>query len=419
MKIATVLQAAATLVGAFSDLDLERNSIEVPRIGQDVNVTCGGKEIRIEVSPHYIQRNSAWLGDGSFLSLSDLDCRGEKMANGGTVIKVRDDFTKCNMLVEEVKDYDQDGNLYVTDYKFTNHLIHDAGQDSVVAREMDLVELTCSYPSVQITSDYMQPWIKTSALRQKVKNLQGDMRLFKNENYTDFYTEPPTLGLDDVLYVEVNMERPLLTDIDSSSNSNIVVVMEKCWGTPISDRDNKLRYYMIQDGCPINGDTSLNVLSNGNSLQGRFDIKMFKFIGEDLNDVWLHCTVRACNATETNACVPDCTDNNRKRRSESSDMPGKQKKKLNYLSLDYMLEADFPIQRKRDLTVEMEIEERIIITQGTVTILQPGTISFTVMLCVVSLVILLAIVFAITCMLVRRRRQTIKALTESNYTLRQ
>jgi hypothetical protein len=69
MKIATVLQAAATLVGAFSDLDLERNSIEVPRIGQDVNVTCGGKEIRIEVSPHYIQRNSAWLGDGSFLRI--------------------------------------------------------------------------------------------------------------------------------------------------------------------------------------------------------------------------------------------------------------------------------------------------------------------------------------------------------------
>ena len=74
--------------------------------------------------------------------------------------------------------------------------------------------------------------------------------------------------------------------------SNIVVVMEKCWGTPISDRENKLRYYMIQDGCPVNGDTSLNVKSNGDSLQGRFDIKMFKFIGEDLNDVWLHCTGR-------------------------------------------------------------------------------------------------------------------------------
>ena len=51
-----------------------------------------------------------------------------------------------------------------------------------------------------------------------MKNLHGDMRLFKNENYTDFYTEPPVLSLEDVLYVEVNMERPLVSDIDSSSN---------------------------------------------------------------------------------------------------------------------------------------------------------------------------------------------------------
>jgi hypothetical protein len=55
------------LVAGFSGLDSERGSIEVPRIGTDVNVTCGGKEISIEISPHYIRRNSAWLGDGSFL----------------------------------------------------------------------------------------------------------------------------------------------------------------------------------------------------------------------------------------------------------------------------------------------------------------------------------------------------------------
>ena len=59
---------------------------------------------------------------------------------------------------------------------------------------------------------------------------------------------------------------------------------------------------MIQDGCPVKGDASLKVRSNGNSLQGRFDIKMFKFIGEDLNDVWLHCSVRACDATDPGKC---------------------------------------------------------------------------------------------------------------------
>jgi len=169
---------------------------------------------------------------------------------------------------------------------------------------------------------------------------------------------------------------------------------------------------MIQDGCPVRGDTSLNIRSNGQSLQGKFDIKMFKFIGDDLNDVWLHCTVRACEATTNEACLPDCgEDALRKKRSE--------KKKLNFISHDYQLLSDLPIQRKRDGEDDLEITERIIISQGSVTLFTPGKISFTVMMCVISLVIMLAIVFGITCMAVRRRRQTIKALTESNFSFHQ
>merc|ERR1711937_919566 len=122
---------------------------------------------------------------------------------------------------------------------------------------------------------------------------------------------------------------------------------------------------MINDGCPVTGDSSMHIRGNGNSLQGRFDIKMFKFIGDDLNDVWLHCTVRACNATEADSCVPDCSEDGRKRRNaeDDEDFVPAAGKQLNY----------------------------------------------------VSLVVLLAIVFGITCMLVRRRRQTMKALTESQF----
>ena len=39
------------------------------------------------------------------------------------------------------------------------------------------------------------------------------MRLFKNANFTDFYTEPPTLSLEEILYVEINLERPLISDL--------------------------------------------------------------------------------------------------------------------------------------------------------------------------------------------------------------
>ena len=47
------------------------------------------------------------------------------------------------------------------------------------------------------------------------------MRLFKNANFTDFYTEPPILSLDDILYVEVNLERPLISDISIQNVSNL------------------------------------------------------------------------------------------------------------------------------------------------------------------------------------------------------
>jgi hypothetical protein len=34
--------------------------------------------------------------------LNDPECGGEKDEDGNVVLKIRDDFTKCNMLVEEV-----------------------------------------------------------------------------------------------------------------------------------------------------------------------------------------------------------------------------------------------------------------------------------------------------------------------------
>ena len=51
-----------------------------------------------------------------------------------------DDFTKCDMLVEEVQDINENGEFYVTDYKFTNHLIHDASHGSV---SHSLPKMTC------------------------------------------------------------------------------------------------------------------------------------------------------------------------------------------------------------------------------------------------------------------------------------
>ena len=111
----------------------------------------------------------------------------------------------------------------------------------------------------------------------------------------------------------------------------------------------------------------MKVEQNGDSLTGRFNIKMFKFIGDTLNDVWLHCTVRACNTTAGKSrrrrnlrglnsflasCVPDCDGNTRKRR-------GVNRRELPFVSLGHDIEAEFPIQRRNENGEEIFIiEER-------------------------------------------------------------
>ena len=146
----------------------------------------------------------------------------------------------------------------------------------------------------------------------KTKEIQGDMRLYMTSNYTSYYTckrcvksemiliicssAPPVLSLEEVLYVEVNLERPLISDAFEAS-TDFAVVMEHCWGTPTGAREGRMKYFIIKNQCPVSGDPSLKVEVNGGSLQGRFNIKMFKFIGEEYNDIYLHCTVRACNTT--------------------------------------------------------------------------------------------------------------------------
>ena len=64
------------------------------------------------------------------------------------------------MQVEEVYGENGDGEMIVTDYKFTNTLKHDASDNIAIAREIDLVEFNCVYPTELITGTYMQPWIK-------------------------------------------------------------------------------------------------------------------------------------------------------------------------------------------------------------------------------------------------------------------
>lgn len=386
MKFGKILPLLAQ-TEAFGNAD--KSSIGIPKVGEDLTVRCEGTQMVATLMRDYVKKNEQWLGNGDYISMGatgNPDCKGKRDANGDIVLKIADDFTNCGTRVESV--LDEDGT--VTDYVFKNNIIND--DDSfMISRSLDILEFTCLYPTIQMTTGEINPLVQSALAKSKTKEIKGDMRLYKSENYTDFYTEPPVLGLEEVLYVEVNLERPLVSEAFKAS-TDFAVVLEHCWGTPHNNREGDMKYYIIKNQCPVRGDPSLAVEQNGDSLTGRFNIKMFKFIGDELNDVWLHCTVRACNTTAA-SCVPDCDGNNRKRR-------GVNRRELPFVSLGHDIEAEFPIQRMNENGEEIFIIEE----RSNNTPLTPGSTSFTVMVIVAATVIVLVFVFSITCMIAKRRR---------------
>lgn len=400
MKISKI----AALLGSSSGfVDVDKTFISIPEVGKDLFVSCQGTRMEAKITAEYISKNDQWLGNGEYLTMGVMDlssdwedCKGRRDEDGNIILSISEDFTKCGTRIEQVTETEtnEDGSetKLVTEYVFKNHIVNDEVGDgfSIVNRTLDLVEFKCSYPTVQMTTGEINPLIQSALEKSKTKEIRGDMRLYKSSNYTDFYTEPPILGLEDVLYVEVNLERPLVSEAFRAS-TDFAVVMEHCWGTPHDDRNGDMKYFIIKNQCPVSGDASLNIESNGDSLTGRFDIKMFKFIGDNLNDVWLHCTVRACNTT-ADSCVPNCEDRERKRRDAADH------RSLPFISLGHDMMADLPIQRQREDEIFI-IEER----SGN-TPLTPGSTSFTVMVTVAGTVVMLVFVFAVTFMISQRRK---------------
>lgn len=385
----------------------EKSFIQIPRLNFDVMVECKSREINIIISKEYIENNVQWLGQGANLSLEDYSCKTVQDRNGNRTISVKNDFTKCgNRISTESITNEETGETEITKYKISNKLIHDDAQGSI-QRVIDLLEFECVYPATTITSQYMQPWLKSAAHEDKVKEIQGSMRLYKDSNYTEAYMDPPELSLDDDLFIQIELQKPLITGIDAA-RTNIAVVLEQCWGTPTADRsgegiaeDSVMKYIMIDNGCPRD-DPSLQVISNGESLISKYQIKMFKFIGDNLNDVWLHCTVRACNNTIPDNCIPDCGDNfssgNSRKRRAAKDK--KHKKKLWYVSGPQEITTELPIQRKMTMEeARMEMER----ARGNIKEEFVKTAAFKTMLIVFAVIIALSLVFTIIVIYVKRR----------------
>nr|XP_054098633.1 uromodulin isoform X1 [Callithrix jacchus] len=174
--------------------------------------------------------------------------------------------------------------------------------DEIIIRDRNIkINFACSYPLDMKVSlkNSLQPMVSVLDIRVGGTGMfTVRMALFQNPSYTQPYQgSSVTLSTEAFLYVG--------TMLDGGDLSRFALLMTNCYATPSGNATDPLKYFIIQDRCPHTKDSTIQVVENGESSQGRFSVQVFRFAGNyDL--VYLHCEVYLCD-TMNEKCKPTCS----------------------------------------------------------------------------------------------------------------
>ncbi|XP_055082658.1 alpha-tectorin [Periophthalmus magnuspinnatus] len=185
---------------------------------------------------------------------------------------------------------------------------------NVITRDKTInVEFSCAYElDLKISLEtVLKPMLSVINLTLPTQegNFITKMALYKNGSYRHPYREGEVvLSTRDVLYVGVFVE--------GADENQLILIVNMCWATPSRFSGDRLRYIIIERGCPNTKDSTIGMAENGVGLTCRFHVTVFKFIG-DYDEVHLHCDVTLCDS-DANACKVNCP-HKRRMYSENSD----------------------------------------------------------------------------------------------------
>ncbi|XP_049448994.1 alpha-tectorin [Epinephelus fuscoguttatus] len=185
---------------------------------------------------------------------------------------------------------------------------------NVITRDKTInVEFSCAYElDLKISLEtVLKPMLSVINLTLPTQegNFITKMALYKNSSYRNPYREGEVvLSTRDILFVGVFVE--------GADENQLILIVNMCWATPSRYSSDRLRYIIIERGCPNIKDNTIGMAENGVSLTCRFHVTVFKFIG-DYDEVHLHCDVSLCDS-ETNTCKVNCP-HKRRMYSEDSD----------------------------------------------------------------------------------------------------
>uniref|UniRef100_A0A8C5WMJ5 ZP domain-containing protein n=1 Tax=Laticauda laticaudata TaxID=8630 RepID=A0A8C5WMJ5_LATLA len=162
---------------------------------------------------------------------------------------------------------------------------------NIITRDRTInVEFSCAYElDIKISLDsVVRPIVINLTVPTKEGSFTTKMALYKNSSYKHPYRQGEVvLTTRDVLYVGVF--------VLGADSTHLILTLNKCYATPSRDSNDKLRYFIIEEGCQNIKDNTIGIEENGVSLTCRFHVTVFKFIG-DYDEVHLHCAVSLCDS---------------------------------------------------------------------------------------------------------------------------
>ncbi|KAK2853022.1 hypothetical protein Q7C36_008223 [Tachysurus vachellii] len=230
------------------------------------------------------------LVGGLELFLSNSSCRG---VSNGTHINLHFSLKTCGTVVKVIDDKIIGTNL-VTGLPKSSPT---SSGDLIVRTSKLLLPITCEFPGHYDVSDGYLPSLRSSALELSGHSegvFPFTLELFKSAEFSEPYNSPPQLRLRDALYFGIEPRERV---------EGLAALVETCFATPGPKSEQVLKYYLIKDGC-ISDDT-VRQLSAKNQLSKHYQVPVFKFIGSDNREVYLHCRVLVCGEGESR-CTQGC-----------------------------------------------------------------------------------------------------------------
>ncbi|XP_006006520.1 oncoprotein-induced transcript 3 protein [Latimeria chalumnae] len=259
-----------------------------------VPVKCKSESIEVAVPKDLV--------GGLELFLTNTSCRGQ---SNGTHVNINFNLKSCGTVVEVTSDKIIASNLVTGLPKQTPG----SNGDIIIRTSRLLIPITCEFPRQYTVSEGYVPNLKNSPLEIKGRSrglFPFTLEIFKNKDFDEPYKEsPPMLKLRDSLYFGIEP----LVHVDG-----LETLVESCFATPSSKIDEVMKYYLIKDGCT--SDDTVKQYTVKDHLSKHFQVPVFKFVGKDNKEVFLHCRVLVCGALdERSRCSQGC----RRRMRRSTD----------------------------------------------------------------------------------------------------